>query len=206
MPSPGPSRTRLRCHSSGLSQRARLAASAMFHHSHHCCFVCCCAAVSQHWPRAPSPSSQPSKSSLRSRPARGSTTPSSFHGFGGFCGMLLASLMQHRRHYGGLFGAAAFRPWPGELGGRCGRDRRVAPCFFWSRLVSRVRSSYVESVCVRVTGCAGWDGELVHSGYSHAGHERAHPGWRDTVSECELSSSCDLRCRGATHTGFVNCN
>ena len=158
MPSPGPSRTRLRCHSSGLSQRARLAASAMFHHSHHCCVVCCCAAVSQHWPRAPSPSSQPSKSSLRSRPARGSTTPSSFHGFGGFCGMLLASLMQHRRHYGGLFGAAAFRPWPGELGGRCGRDRRVAPCFFRSecgcRAVCRMNARRsCEKYSVRYCGC-----------------------------------------------------
>jgi len=61
---------------------------------------------------------------------RGSTTSSCSIGFDGFRGLLLASLMQLRRLDGGRCGAAAWRPWPGDSGGRCDRLRRVAACFF----------------------------------------------------------------------------
>ena len=37
-----------------------------------------------------------------------------------------------RRLDGGRCGAAAWRPWPGDPGGRCGRHRRLASCFFRS--------------------------------------------------------------------------
>ena len=87
------------------------------------------AALAASW-RAPSPSPPPSRSSSRARSARGSTTPSPRSASVAFRGMLFASPMQLRRLYGGREGAAAWRPWLGDSGGRCGRQRCVAACFF----------------------------------------------------------------------------